>query len=185
MKPYSIPVDLTTWMLKEPKRRVVRRLSDMKGYYKDGRAEEAAIQAGDPVVYEMYEPEIVEREGDLAYCTTTMYPGKVGDEYFMTKGHVHQVRETAEVYFFLKGEGALICELPDEDVDVRFVKAGDVCYVPAGWAHRTVNTGEEELVFFAVYPGHAGHDYAFIEARGFSVRVTQAPNGEPQVVRER
>lgn len=182
VQPFTIPVDAVTHMLKNPARRVIRRLSDMRGYYADAAAEAALVETSDPVLYEMYEPDVPEQPGHVKYCTTTMYPGRVGDEYFMTKGHVHEVRETAEVYFFLQGQGALICELPGGDVDVRFVSAGDVCYVPPGWAHRTVNTSDENLVFFAVYPAEAGHDYDFIQERGFAVRVVQGEDGKPRVI---
>jgi glucose-6-phosphate isomerase len=56
-----------------------------------------------------------------------------------------------------------------------------VVYVTPRWAHRSVNTGEEDLVTFFVYPGHAGHDYASIEAAGFRKRVVER-DGAPTVV---
>jgi glucose-6-phosphate isomerase len=40
-----------------------------------------------------------------------------------------------------------------------------------------VNTSEEPLVFFAVYPGQAGHDYGTIEKTGFPQRVLHTPQG--------
>ena len=39
------------------------------------------------------------------------------------------------------------------------------------WGHRTVNTGDEPLVSFCVYPGEAGHNYGDIEKEGFPERV--------------
>jgi glucose-6-phosphate isomerase len=50
-------------------------------------------------------------------------------------------------------------------------------YVPPGWAHRTVNTGDDDLIFLAVYFGDAGHDYAAIEDSGFAVRVLATSDG--------
>jgi glucose-6-phosphate isomerase, archaeal len=50
-------------------------------------------------------------------------------------------------------------------------------YVPPGWAHRTVNTGPEPLVFFAGYFAGAGHDYSAVERTGFSRRVYRGPSG--------
>ena len=41
------------------------------------------------------------------------YPGKVGDEYFMTKGHFHTILETCEVYYTLSGQGAMLMETPE------------------------------------------------------------------------
>jgi glucose-6-phosphate isomerase len=40
-----------------------------------------------------------------------------------------------------------------------------------------VNTGEDPFVFFAVYPGQAGHDYGTIEQTGFPRRVMRTPQG--------
>ena len=50
-------------------------------------------------------------------------------------------------------------------------RPGRAIYVPPYWAHRTVNTGEEPLVSFYVYPGNAGHNYGDIEKEGFPVRM--------------
>jgi glucose-6-phosphate isomerase, archaeal len=52
-----------------------------------------------------------------------------------------------------------------------------VAYVPPRWAHRSVNTGDEAFMFFAVYPGQAGHDYATIERTGFRQRVLRGREG--------
>ena len=42
-----------------------------------------------------------------------------------------------------------------------------------GWAHRSINTANEDLVTFFVYPAHAGHDYTTIDATGFRKRVLE------------
>jgi glucose-6-phosphate isomerase len=44
-------------------------------------------------------------------------------------------------------------------------------YVPPYWAHRSINTGDEPLVSFCVYPGDAGHNYGDIATEGFPRRV--------------
>jgi glucose-6-phosphate isomerase len=54
---------------------------------------------------------------------------------------------------------------------------GSVSYIPPGWAHRSVNVGREPLVFFAVYPGDAGHDYAALRERGFARLVVREGDG--------
>ncbi|UCE56571.1 MAG: hypothetical protein JSV31_14325 [Desulfobacterales bacterium] len=33
------------------------------------------------------------------------YPGKVGSEYFMTKGHFQNILESAEVYYCVERDG--------------------------------------------------------------------------------
>lgn len=61
------------------------------------------------------------------------------------------------------------------------MRPGIVNYVPGHWAHRSVNTGAEPLVFYAVYIGDAGYDYATIAEHGFPVRVIDGGRG-PEVV---
>ena len=80
----------------------------MAGMYADADAERAAIAAGDALVYEVFQHDMPQHAGELVVCTTRLYPGKVGDEFFMTKGHYHQIRERAEVYYGLAGEGRLV-----------------------------------------------------------------------------
>jgi glucose-6-phosphate isomerase len=172
MLPIARHINDETGLLDRYDNKVVRRLSDMKGFYAEADVEREMIEESDPVLYEMLEIVPGQGEGDLVYCTTAIYPGKVGREFFMTKGHIHVRREAAEIYYFTKGKGVLVCETADGEVSEQKVAAGDIVYVPGGWAHRTVNTGNENLVFIAVYPATAGHDYDFIEKRGFKVRIT-------------
>jgi len=78
--------------------KIERRLADMAGMYADADAERAAIAAGDPLVYEVFQHDMPEHPGELVVCTTRLYPGRVGDEYFMTKGHYHRIRERQQQY---------------------------------------------------------------------------------------
>ena len=99
-----------------------------------------------------------------------VHPGKVGNEFFMTKGHFHAVLETSEVYYCLKGEGFMVMENPQGETAIEALAPGKVLYVPPCWAHRSVWTSrQEDLVFFFVYPGNAGHDYGTIEQQGFTI----------------
>jgi glucose-6-phosphate isomerase len=159
-------------MLKPWTSRVQRHLSDMSGMYADSGAERDAIAADDALVYEVFQHDMPEYAGELVVCTTLLYPGKVGDEFFMTKGHYHEVRDRAEVYFGLTGEGRLVLA-KDDASEVVPMYPGTVAYVPPHWAHRTVNTGTEPFVFLAVYPGDAGHDYGTIESEGFPTLVVE------------
>ena len=80
-----------------------RYLSQMKNMYQDQEAVEEILKHEDPLIYEFYELGCPERTGDLAFGTTMIHPGKIGNEYYMTKGHFHQIVDTAEVYYTLKG----------------------------------------------------------------------------------
>jgi hypothetical protein len=58
------------------------------------------------------------------------------------------------------------------------VHPGRAVYVPPGWAHRSINTGDtEDLATLFTYPAHAGHDYGTIERHGFRKRVVSADGG--------
>jgi glucose-6-phosphate isomerase len=162
-------------------RHTARYLSDMRGYYADQACYEAMLADGDILLYEVYEIPRPEQEGELLHGLSVLHPGKVGDEYFMTKGHFHQVLETAEVYYCLQGKGVMVMETPDGEWAVEELEPGRVLYVPPRWAHRSVNTASQDLITFYVYPAHAGHDYGTIETRGFHVQVVER-DGHPLVI---
>ena len=92
-----------------------RRLSQMKDMFYDSKAADEILKTDDPLIYEFYELGCPERPGDLLFGTTILYPGKVGSEYYMTKGHFHTQLETAEVYYTLDGEGYMVMENPEGD----------------------------------------------------------------------
>ncbi len=147
---------------------IVRRLSDLKDQFHDQQSYAATLASGDPILYEVYDLQRPELAGELLYGISIVHPGKVGDEYFMTKGHFHNVLETAEVYYCLRGQGYMVMETPQGEWSVEALQPGRVLYVPPCWAHRSVNTAaNEDLVTFFVYPGNAGHDYGSIEKQGF------------------
>ncbi|HTW06489.1 MAG TPA: glucose-6-phosphate isomerase family protein [Acidimicrobiales bacterium] len=177
MDPFSLRLDLLSGALEPHTTRTERRASDLRGAFADGAALDRLIAAGDPVVYEVLQYDVPEEEGQLICCTTVLNPGTVGDEYFMTKGHYHAVRGTGEVYLGLAGEGYLLLATEESLARQSVLAPGVLAYVPPGWAHRTVNTGDQPLVFFAVYPGHAGHDYAAVSDRGFGCRVLRTAEG--------
>ena len=163
-------------------RPIVRRLSSLKGYFRDAAAFDAAVADGDPLVYEYFDMGVPETSGDVAYGTTSIKPGKIGDEYFMTKGHFHTVLDTAEIYYCLSGHGGMMMETPEGDVEWREMKAGDAVYVPGRWAHRSVNvSATEPFVLFFAFPGHAGHDYGTIATKGFRKLMVER-DGRPVMV---
>ena len=163
--------------------KVARTLGQLKGLFRD----EAAWNAMDPetVVYRVqaYCPVPEGRPGGLFWGTTFIEPGMVGDEYFMTKGHFHQVRDRTEFYVGAQGEGALI--LMDEDRRTWFeeMRPGSVHHIPGRTAHRVANTGSGVLSFFACWPSDAGHDYSTIATAGFSARL-RCVNGRPTLIEE-
>lgn len=158
-----------------------RYLSQMKDMYCDTEAAEKILETEDPMIYEFHELGCPERAGDLAFGTTILYPGKVGNEYYMTKGHFHTILETAEVYWTVSGTGYMVMENPEGDTIEMPLKAGEAVYVPRSYAHRTVNTGSEPLILFYVFQADAGHDYGTIETKGYHKLIVEK-DGQPTVV---
>jgi glucose-6-phosphate isomerase, archaeal len=158
-----------------------RRLSDLAGLFVDREAERALL-AGDPLVYEVHEAaDLPKEDGHLLFSTTVLRPGRVGDEYFMTKGHYHARADRSELYYALAGSGMLLLQAPDGRVDVQPMVPGAATYVPPYWGHRTINTGSTDFVFLAVYPADAGYDYGTIATYGFAAAVVAGVDG-PRVV---
>ncbi|MDR2068638.1 MAG: cupin domain-containing protein [Spirochaetaceae bacterium] len=159
-----------------------RYLSQMKGIYNDTAAFEKMADGGNPLVYEFYELGAPHNPGDLAFGTSITYPGKIGNEYFMTKGHFHTILETAEVYYTLSGEGGMLLENPEGDTEFCPMEPGQAIYVPPRYAHRSINTGKVPLVSFFVFRGDAGHNYATIETKGYRKLVVEGNDGKPRVI---
>ena len=88
--PEGVAIDGNSGSVEPSTDRYMKRLSDLRGFFRDDAALERAIAAGDPVAYEVIDYR--KPESDLAFGTTIMAPGKVGEEYFMTRGHFHERR---------------------------------------------------------------------------------------------
>jgi len=158
-----------------------RQVSNMKGMFVDSAAEAALIENGDPLVYEFYEIGAPEHPGDVAAGASITYPGKVGEEYFMTKGHFHTILDTAEVYYTLSGQGYMLIESPEGDWEAHALEPGKMVYVPKRYAHRSINTGDTPLVTFFAFRGDAGHDYGTIETKGYRKLIVER-DGKPTIV---
>ena len=150
-----------------------RTLSQVKTIFYDRSAADALLENGDPLIYEFYELGAPENAGDLAFGTSITYPGKVGDEYFMTKGHYHAVLDTSEVYFTLSGAGFMLMEGAGGDVRLQPLEPGRAVYVPKRYAHRSINSGAVPLITFFTLRGDAGHDYGSIAEKGFSKLIVE------------
>lgn len=182
VKPFVLDFDLVKGLCKSGKvKPIVRHVSNMVSQFSDSDAARKMVEEGDPALYEFYGLDLPEYAGALQFGTTTIYPGKVGDEYFMTKGHFHTILDTAEVYYGLSGHGMMMMETPEGEVSCLEVKPGDALYVPGRWAHRSINTGTEPLVMFFVYRSDAGHDYGTIESKGYRKLVVER-DGNPTLI---
>ena len=173
MAPFAVTIDTATGALPEARNHLLRKASDMKGYYTDESAlERLIVEGNDPLHYEVFEVPVPEEAGHLMYCISKLQPGRVGNECFMTKGHYHAVAATAEIYLCFQGEGYMVMKTQDGKSHCERMEKGRMVYVPPFWAHRSVNTSSgEPLVLFCVYPADAGHNYGDIKTQGFPTRV--------------
>ncbi len=180
--PFSFEIQAPDYIPDDYDNHIQRYLSNMDGQYHDRDAYQDKLAKGDILLYEVYEIKRPEVEGEILHGISIVHPGKIGNEYFMTKGHYHTVLDTAEIYFTLSGKGVMVMETPEGEWAVEELKPGGVLYVPPRWAHRSVNTSAEgDLVMFFAYPGNAGHDYGTIEEQGFKKMVMEL-EGTPEIV---
>jgi glucose-6-phosphate isomerase len=158
--------------------RYEKRLSELAGLYGDTSAFDRALSAGDRVVYavEDYRPSAT--LGDLCFGVTHMQPGRIGDEFFLTRGHIHAIGNRPETYRGEAGQGVMLLESPDGQVVTLDVTPGGTVYVPPFWIHRSVNVGPDPLVMTFVYPADSGQDYGIIaRSNGMRVRVVADGTG--------
>ena len=143
-------------------------IADLKGLFAHAEAfDRLAAERGSDLAYEVQEfrPERVAPH-ELVFGTSTLQAGKVGDEFFMTRGHIHTRTDRPEIYFCQAGRGVMHMEAPDGTTQPIEMTPGSVVYVPAFWIHRSVNVGAEPFVTTFCYPADAGQDYEIIERSG-------------------
>ncbi|MFZ3387092.1 MAG: glucose-6-phosphate isomerase [Candidatus Hydromicrobium sp.] len=180
IKPFTFDIDLENCKIIDADNHIERNLSDMEGQYVDKDSYKDMIEKDDTLLYEVYEKLVTEKPGELIQGLSIVHPGKVGKEYFMTKGHFHSILETSELYLCLKGKGMMIMENPEGDWAVEELIPHKALYVPGRWAHRSVNISDTDFVTLFVYPANAGHDYATIKERGFR-KIVIEENGIPTI----
>jgi glucose-6-phosphate isomerase, archaeal len=159
-----------------------RWLSQLADCFADDQAYQTKLSQGDQLVYGVTNLDMASGEGQLHYGLGIIHAGKVGREYFMTRGHLHAWRPAAEVYICLQGQGMMILEHETEaKVEVLPFQANSVVYVPGHMAHRTVNISTQPLVYWGIFSSEAGHDYEAIRNRNFSQVVIEL-DGKPCVL---
>lgn len=147
--------------------RYEKRLADLAGIYADSAAfDHAAAIDPDAVVYRVYEARPQQDRGDLIFGTTWMRPGRIGQEFYMTRGHIHARGNRPETYRGETGTGLMLMESPEGETRILEVVPGVLVYVPPMWIHRSVNTGAGALVMSFCYPSDSGQDYEIIARSG-------------------
>lgn len=166
-KPTAHRVDPLTGVMSGATGRYEKRISDLAGLYEDGAAFDAAVSADpDHVVYYVHETRPDQQKGDLIFGTTWMEPGRIGQEYYMTRGHIHARANRPETYYGESGQGLMLLESPEGEVQILEIGPRVLVYVPPMWIHRSINTGSGPLVMSFCYPSDSGQDYGIIERSG-------------------
>jgi glucose-6-phosphate isomerase, archaeal len=178
--PEGVFIDGSTGAIPMANEHYAKRVEELRGLYRDAEAFEAFVEAHpDAIGYEVVG---YRRDGsDIFFGTTKMYPGKIGDEFFLTRGHYHVRRDCGEAYYTQSGHGLLL--LQTRDGETREVEMGPgVCaFIPPDWAHRSVNTGSEPLIFTWFCQTTAGHDYGDILTHGMR-RLVVERDGRPTTI---
>jgi glucose-6-phosphate isomerase len=160
-------VDVARGVLEGASNRYVKTYRELQGLYEDEAAFAALIAAkGDDIAYEVTDYKPSTNFGDMIIGVTRMEPGRVGQEFYMTRGHIHARPNRPEMYYGEAGRGVMLLESPEGQIRIVEIHTRTMCYVPPFWIHRSVNTGNEPLVMTFAYPADSGQDYGIIAATG-------------------
>lgn len=174
MEPTRCRVDVSAGTLAGASNRYVKTLSDLHGLYEDAAAFEAllASSGSGALAYEVTDFKPSTAPGDMIFGVTRMVPGRVGREYFLTRGHIHANANRPEIYYGESGRGVMLLESPEGEIRAVEIAARTIVYVPPYWIHRSANTGPDDLVMTFAYPSDSGQDYGVIaETGGMKARV--------------
>lgn len=172
-------VDIAAGKLQGATNHYQKTFRDLDGLYEDAEAFAKLLnERGDAVAYEVTDYKPSANAGDIIIGVTRMEPGKVGCEYYMTRGHIHARPNRPEMYYGESGLGVMLLESPDGQVRTVEIGPKTMCYVPPFWIHRSVNVGSEPLVMTFSYPADSGQDYDIIaRAGGMRSRIVDDGNG--------
>jgi len=136
---------------------IIRKLGDMKNHFQDKEEVKKILNEGkNPLIYTVYRKDLDDKKN---LSLTLMKPGKIGKEFFMTKGHRHD-KPHKELYVLVKGKGKLILQDIDDNVKVINLKKGKEIKIPGDSAHRLVNAGKETLEVITIDFKDVGKDYS-------------------------
>jgi glucose-6-phosphate isomerase, archaeal len=158
--------------------RYEKRLRDLSGLYQDADAFEALLAADDgSPVYWVENSQSEEGPGGLITGLSILEPGKVGDEYYMTRGHLHVKADRSELYVGVAGRGVMLLDTLDGQSQAIEMLPGEAVYVPGYWVHRSVNVGTERFATMFCFAADAGQDYEII-ARAGGMKQLVVADGE-------
>jgi glucose-6-phosphate isomerase, archaeal len=142
-------------------------IRELDGIYADQSSFQAIVKtSGDSVAYQVDEIRFSDKGSDLITGLSGLQPGKVGSEFFMTRGHLHKRADRAETYYCLAGHGILLMESLEGKSEAAEMRPGSLVYVPPFWVHRSVNVGSDIFATLFSYPADAGQDFDIVKRAG-------------------
>jgi glucose-6-phosphate isomerase len=179
-EPASLTPDALAGTMAGSSGRYEKHLADLAGLYRDDAAFRAALAAhsGEPV-YWVESNAVADGPGALTIGISVLQPGRIGEEFAMTRGHLHERSECAELYYGLSGTGVMLLDALDGRSRAVPITPGVAVHVPGGWVHRSVNVGPDTLSTLFCYETDAGQDYGIIDrAGGMSLLVVADETAE-------
>jgi glucose-6-phosphate isomerase, archaeal len=139
--------------------RTTRTVADLALHWTN--REQYEIQKG-KILYETesWFPHPDGTEGAVLWASTKIFPGKVGDQHFMTRGHWHLKPTHGELIIVASGTGELVLKSRDGTITKVALAPGVTFHINGDLAHRTINTGTDPLIFWCAWPADCGHDYS-------------------------
>lgn len=178
-EPIRLEPDLACGLLAGGTQRYEKKLEELAGLYRDDAAFRAALEADhdDPVYWvESSTPDT--DSGALTIGLSVLQPGRIGEEFAMTRGHIHAKHAAAELYYGLSGRGVMLMDTIDGRSSAIEITPGVAVHVPGHWVHRSVNVGDQPFTTLFCYPSDAGQDYSVIrDAGGMSKLVVVDGDG--------
>jgi glucose-6-phosphate isomerase len=157
-----------------------KTVGEMEGVYFSEAPWKTAVETGGPdqLVYFVNEHRYQDGPGSLIVGTSILLPQSYGDEFAVTRGHLHSISDRAELYYCLSGNGVILLDSIDGDTEAIELTPGKAINVPGNWVHRSVNVGTVPFVTLFCYPADAGQNYGIITAAGgMKNLVVHAENG--------
>jgi len=145
-----------------------KSLGDMAGVYRDQQdyRRQLAERGGQDLVYSVAEHRAGAGPGAQIVGTSTLLPGEYGQEFAVTRGHLHAIADRAELYHCLSGHGVMLLETLEGESRVVELVAGQAVHIPGHWVHRSVNVGSRAFVTLFCYAADAGQNYDVISRAG-------------------
>lgn len=179
--PFFIPANPEGFQSFPNMHHVQRHLSDLQDYFSNQSAVASVMAQSDPLIYEYWEMEYAGTGNGFSFGMTSIQPGQIGNEYFLTKGHFHADGMGDEMHLIMEGRGlVLLSDRKGNSMCMEMLPA-KICYYPGHLAHRTINTGLKPLVFMGIWPPNIVHDYETIKCSGFPKIILASQSG-PELI---